>query len=78
MGVPTVPYEYLFRPPSSDRLQPPAQTGGLRGYCWGNLPQVPWAASYGPKNLRYDRHPSAANGWGTTHPIPGNGSTTQV
>jgi hypothetical protein len=28
MGVPTVPYEYLFRPPSSDRLQPPAQTGG--------------------------------------------------
>jgi hypothetical protein len=25
--------------------------GGLEGYCWGNLPRVPWATSYGPKLL---------------------------
>jgi hypothetical protein len=25
--------------------------GGLRGYCQGNLPRVPWAAGYGLKIL---------------------------
>jgi hypothetical protein len=23
--------------------------GGLEGYCWGNIPRVPWATSYIPK-----------------------------
>jgi hypothetical protein len=45
--------------------------------CRGNLPWVPWTVSYSPKNLRYDKFPLAANGWGTTHTLPGNGSTTQ-
>jgi hypothetical protein len=35
--VPTVPYEYLFQSPSSDR--------------WGNLPRVPRVAGYSPKAL---------------------------
>jgi hypothetical protein len=25
--------------------------GWLEVYCWGNLPQVPWAAGYDPKLL---------------------------
>jgi hypothetical protein len=28
------------------------------------------------QNSGYDRFPPAANGWGTIHPILGNGSTT--
>jgi hypothetical protein len=23
--------------------------GGLRGYCWGNIPRVLWVTGYGPK-----------------------------
>jgi hypothetical protein len=69
--VPTIPYEYLFHPPLSDRLRPPAQRRA-QGYCWGNLPWVPWATSYGPKDLRDDWFSLAANSWGDIHLVPGN------
>jgi hypothetical protein len=32
-------HEYLFHPPSSERVLPPAQQRA-QGYCRGNLPQV--------------------------------------
>jgi hypothetical protein len=51
--------------------------GELRGYCRGNLPRVSWTVGYDQKKLRYDRSPPTANGWGTTQPVPRNGSTTQ-
>jgi hypothetical protein len=37
--------------------------GGLRAYCQGNLPRLPWATGYDPKNLGYDRFPPLANNW---------------
>jgi hypothetical protein len=49
--VSAVPYEKLFCPPSSDRLQPPPLNRGLGSYYRGKLPRVLWAASYGPKLL---------------------------
>jgi hypothetical protein len=48
--VPTVPYENMFRPcqvADSGHLL----NGGLRGYCRGNLPRVPWAVGYGLRLL---------------------------
>jgi hypothetical protein len=44
--------------------------GGLGGYCWSNLPWVPWAAGYGPKLL--DTIGSLqwhTTGEETTHPV---------
>jgi hypothetical protein len=44
--------------------------GRLRGYYWGPIPWVLWAAIYGPTNLDTTRFPAVARDWGTKYPVP--------